>query len=70
MPLAVAILAKVTFKSFVKGLLPSYRTSQLFVQDNARIYTSRVVRTFLADHQITTLDWPAYSPDLNPIEHL
>ena len=53
-----------------KGLLPSYRTSQLFVQDNARIHTSRAVRTFLADHQITTLDWPAYSPDLNPIEHL
>ena len=61
-------------QSYIKvlriGLLPSHRTSQIFMQDNARIYTSRVVRAFLAEHQITTLDWPAYSPDLNPIEHL
>lgn len=53
-----------------KGLLPHWRNSQLFMQDNARINTSAAVRTFLENHQITTLDWPAYSPDLNPIEHL
>ena len=52
------------------GLLPSYRPSQIFMQDNARIHTSRAVRTFLAENNITTLNWPAYSPDLNPIEHL
>lgn len=53
-----------------QGLLPHYRPGQVFMHDNARIHTSRAVRTFLADHHITTLDWPAYSPDLNPIEHL
>jgi transposase len=53
-----------------KGLLPYWRRTQLFMQDNARIHTSRVVRQFLTDHYINTITWPPYSPDLNPIEHL
>ena len=53
-----------------QGLLPYYRPDQIFMHDNARIHTSRAVRGFLSEHNITTLDWPAYSPDLNPIEHL
>jgi hypothetical protein len=40
------------------------------MQDNARIHTARVVVDFMAEHGITTLEWPPYSPDLNPIEHL
>jgi transposase len=53
-----------------KGLLPNWRKSQLFMQDNARIHTSATTRAFLEDHHITTIKWPPYSPDLNPIEHL
>jgi hypothetical protein len=53
-----------------EGLLPYYRQSQLFMQDNARIHTSRAVRAFMAEHYITVMNWPPYSPDLNPIEHL
>jgi transposase len=53
-----------------KGLLPHWRVSQLFMHDNARIHTSRASRAFLAQHRITPINWPAYSPDLNPIEHL
>jgi transposase len=53
-----------------RGLLPYLRCTQLFMQDNARIHTSRVVRQFLTDHYINTITWPPYSPDLNPIEHL
>ena len=53
-----------------KGLLPHWRRSQLFMQDNARIHTARVVRAFLAEHGITTIDWLPYLPNLNPIEHL
>lgn len=63
-----------TSKSYIKalteGLLPHYRRSQLFMQDNAGIHTSRAAQSWLADHHITTLPWPPYSPDLNPIEHL
>jgi len=57
-------------KTLRKGLLPHYQRSQLFMQDNASIHTARAVRAFLAEHGITTINWPPYSPDLNPIEHL
>jgi hypothetical protein len=38
-----------------KGLLPYWRRTQLFMQDNARIHTSRVVQQFLTDHYINTI---------------
>ena len=53
-----------------KGLLPHWKRSQLFMQDGAGIHRARVVKSFFKLHHITTLDWPPYSPDLNPIEHL
>ena len=39
------------------------------MQDNARAHTARVSTTFLDDEGITVMNWPAWSPDLNPIEH-
>lgn len=53
-----------------KGLLLRYRRSQYFMQDNAGIHTSRKVRAFMERHHINVIDWPPYSPDLNPIEHM
>jgi transposase len=40
------------------------------MQDNARIHTSRAVVAFLVRHYIRVIKWPAYSPDLNPNEHV
>jgi transposase len=42
----------------------------IFQQDNARSHVARVCQDFLANHNINPLDWPPYSPDLSPIEHL
>ena len=40
----------------------------LFQDDNARPHRARIVDAYLQE-QITRVDWPACSPDLNPIEH-
>ncbi|CAH2234632.1 jg15227 [Pararge aegeria aegeria] len=38
--------------------------------DNARPHTARVTQAYLNDMNITVMEWPARSPDMNPIEHV
>ncbi|GFV20861.1 transposable element Tcb2 transposase [Trichonephila clavipes] len=38
--------------------------------DNARPHRTLAVEELLESEDITRIDWPAYSPDLNPIEHV
>ncbi|GFV52817.1 transposable element Tc1 transposase [Trichonephila clavipes] len=42
----------------------------IFMDDNARPHRSLAVEELLESEDITRMDWPAYSPDLNPIEHV
>ncbi|GFX86029.1 transposable element Tcb1 transposase [Trichonephila clavipes] len=42
----------------------------LFMNDNARPHRANIVDKCLQSEDITRIDWPAYSPDLNPIEHV
>jgi transposase len=41
-----------------------------FLQDNDPKHKSALVRTWLFNHGIQCIDFPPYSPDLNPIENL
>ena len=42
-----------------------------FMQDNASIHRAGKVKAWFKERGITLLeDWPPYSPDLNPIEHI
>ncbi|GBN35036.1 hypothetical protein AVEN_129147-1 [Araneus ventricosus] len=42
----------------------------ILMEDNARPHRAELVDNFLFDEGIFRMDWPAYSPDLNPIEHV
>jgi len=48
-----------------------YTLERRFQQDNAPVHTAIKVRRYFSSKGVVLLDWwPAYSPDLNPIEHL
>jgi transposase len=59
-----------------KNLLPCLEESDIpmedliFQQDNDPKHTSKKAKKWIEDNDITLLDWPPQSPDLNPIEHL
>jgi transposase len=66
----VEILRKYAIPTLKKYPESIDRGRPLFQQDNARPHTSKIATTFLEDNKVRILDWPAQSPDLNPIENL
>ena len=42
----------------------------IFQQDNARIHVSKERKSFLSRCSVEIMEWPACSPDLNPIENI
>ena len=57
-----------------ENLLPVWNNicgqSERLMQDNARCHVSSDTKAWLQRNEIPVLDWPPYSPDLNPIENL
>ncbi len=42
----------------------------IFQKDLSPAHTAKSTKSWLNDHGVSVLDWPANSPDLNPIESL
>ena len=57
---------KILDENFLYAYYPGYQ----YQQDNARIHTAKKTQEYLESHGIWTISWPAYSLDLNPIEHV
>jgi transposase len=55
---------------FEKVLLPALPAGSVIVLDNARFHQSPTTQKLVAAAGCQLLFLPAYSPDLNPIEHL
>lgn len=58
------------------SLLPSVQTiiekdeKWDYVQDNAPCHRANLINAWFREKELTAMDWPARSPDLNPIEHI
>ncbi|GFS47027.1 transposable element Tc3 transposase [Trichonephila clavipes] len=42
----------------------------IFMDDNVKPHRANLVEVFLEEESIFWVEWPAKSPDLNPIEHI
>lgn len=66
-----------TAERYVHDILEQYvvpfahdiRPDFVLMHDNARPHSAALVTDYLINEGITTMEWPAKSPDLNPIEH-
>ena len=51
-------------------LVPFMQQDWIFMQDGASIHRAKHTKNWLNQKNIPILEWPANSPDLNPIENL
>ncbi|GFV99397.1 transposable element Tc3 transposase [Trichonephila clavipes] len=56
--------------SYVRPYAAAIGNDLILMDDNARPHRARIVEEYLEDHGLERIEWPARSPDLNPIEHL
>jgi len=53
-----------------EGLIFCYQPGIFFLQDNAKIHTSRATMTWFRNHDMRLQPHPPHNADLNPIEHV
>ena len=61
---------KKILKKYVLNLKTAINQPAVFIQDNAPCPTAKSVKTFLSEEDITVMESPAQSPDMNPIENV
>ena len=59
------------YRDMLEEELPTLMNADtIFMHDNAPIHTARKVKGYLQEMAFQVLNWPPYSPDLNPIENM
>jgi hypothetical protein len=48
--------------------MPIYTPNLVFQKDNAKIHLAKDTKEWFKTHGVYVEDWPAHSPDLNPIK--
>ncbi|GFW54388.1 transposable element Tcb2 transposase [Trichonephila clavipes] len=55
---------------YVRPYAAAIGSDFILMDDNALPHRARIVEEYLEDHDLERMEWPARSPDRNPIEHL
>ncbi|KAJ5883464.1 uncharacterized protein N7473_010350 [Penicillium subrubescens] len=65
-------ITKEVIHDLYQRILPTLLDNEdaIFQHDNAPTHTARIIQALLIQLNITVMEWPPYSPDLNPIENL
>jgi transposase len=59
------------YRAVLEEYLPTIlNADSIFMQDGASIHTAKIIKEFFSVMGIIIMEWPPYSPDLNPIENL
>ena len=64
------VTARVYHEVLDQHLKPILGLGTIFMHDNAPIHTAHIIRDWLIENEVDVMNWPPYSPDLNPIENL
>ncbi|KAE8550201.1 hypothetical protein EYB25_006422 [Talaromyces marneffei] len=64
------ITATVIRQLYMEQLPELLDNGDIFMQDNAPVHRAHIIRDLLRELGLDIMEWPPYSPDLNPIKNI